>query len=96
VFYYVLLTMLVSDLIADAAWCVHRHMAPQLAQKLPALPRLKSRAIGWSDAHLRIATPARYCMRLLFNFAGQRVPTPAASPRPNHPTADSSMFRPVE
>jgi hypothetical protein len=75
VFYYVLLTMLVSGVIADAAWCVHRHMAPQLAQKLPALPRLKSRAIGCSDAYLRIATPARYYMRLLFNFAGQRVPT---------------------
>jgi hypothetical protein len=63
--------------------------------KEPAI-LLKSRAIGWSDAHLRTATPARYYMRLLFNFAGQRVPTPAASPRPNHPTADSSMFRPVE
>jgi hypothetical protein len=95
VFCYVLLTKLVSGLIAEAAWRIHRHMAPQLAQKLPALPRLKARAIGWSDAHLRIATPARYYMHLPFNFAGQRVPTPAASPRPNHPTADSSMFRPV-
>jgi hypothetical protein len=42
VFYYVLLTKLVSGLIAEAAWCIHRHMVPQLAQKLPALPRLKS------------------------------------------------------
>jgi hypothetical protein len=96
VFYYVLLTKLVSGLIAEAAWCIRPAHGSAACPKTPALPRLKSRAIGCSDPHPRIATPAPYYMRVLFNFAGQRVPTPAAPPRPNHPTADSSMFRPVE